>query len=234
VNAALAANPSPASIGSAAAGRLFVLDLSGSRVLLMNSDGSDRKVIVTDCVHPDGIVVDAEAGHIYWTNIGVPNLNDGSIERADIDGRNRKIIVPRGGTFTPKQLHIDKKNRRLYWSDREGMRVMRAKLDGSAIEILVETGQGDDAAATRRGGALALRSIPNACKSIGPKKDRTMRVSAASAARTSKYRKARLPPTAPISSCCLTGCPSRLIWSSISPIASSIGPTVATLRAATL
>src|SRR5919201_1480822 len=124
-------------------GRLFVLDLSGSRVFSLNEYGSDPKVIVTECRHPDGIVVDVEAGHIYWTNMGVPDLNDGSIERADLDGRNRKMIVPEGGTFTPKQLHLDKKNGKLYWSDREGMRVMRCNLDGSKIETLVETGQGD-------------------------------------------------------------------------------------------
>jgi hypothetical protein len=124
-------------------GRLFVLDLSGGRVFSLNADGSDQKVIVTGCRHPDGIVVDVEAGHVYWTNMGVPNLNDGSIERADLDGRNRKMIVPEGGTFTPKQLYLDKKNDKLYWSDREGMRVMRSNLDGSKIETLVETGHGD-------------------------------------------------------------------------------------------
>jgi hypothetical protein len=109
----------------------------------MNPDGSDRKVLVTECRYPDGIVVDVEAGHIYWTNMGVPNLNDGSIERADIGGKHRKIIVPEGATFTPKQIHLDKKNGKLYWSDREGMRVMRANLDGSGIEPLVVAGQGD-------------------------------------------------------------------------------------------
>ena len=31
---------------------------------------------------PDGIVLDTKAGHIYWTNMGVPTANDGSIERA--------------------------------------------------------------------------------------------------------------------------------------------------------
>ena len=132
-----------ASGGKAAVGRLFVLDLSGGRVVSLNPDGSDRKVIVTECRNPDGIVVDVEGGHIYWTNMGVPNLNDGSIERADIDGQNRKIIVPEGGTHTPKQLHLDKENGKLYWSDREGMRVMRSNLDGSKIETLVETGKGD-------------------------------------------------------------------------------------------
>ncbi|HYX57344.1 MAG TPA: hypothetical protein VE818_14395, partial [Nitrososphaeraceae archaeon] len=123
--------------------RLLVLDLSGGLILSLNADGSDMKTIITECRHPDGIVVDVEAGHIYWTNMGVLNLNDGSIERADLDGRNRRMIVPEGGTFTPKQLYFDKKNRKLYWSDREGMRVMRSNLDGSKIETLVHTGQGE-------------------------------------------------------------------------------------------
>jgi hypothetical protein len=124
----------------ASAGRLYVLDLSGGRVLSMNTDGSDKKVIADGCRLPDGVAVDIQAGHVYWTNMGVPNLNDGSIERADLDGKNRTTIVPEGGTFTPKQLHLDKKNGKLYWCDREGMRVMRANLDGSNIETLVESG----------------------------------------------------------------------------------------------
>src|SRR2546429_8736034 len=91
-------------------GRLFVLDLSGDRIHSMNVDGSDRKTIVTNCHLPDGIVVDDKAGHIYWTNMGVPNLDDGSIERADLDGGNRRVIVPQGITHTPKQIHLDKDN----------------------------------------------------------------------------------------------------------------------------
>ncbi len=109
----------------------------------MNTDGSDRKTIVSDCHLPDGIVVDAEAGHIYWTNMGIPNLNDGSVERADIDGKNRKVIVAKGATHTPKQIILDKKGSKLYWCDREGMRVMRCNLDGSKLETLIETGRGE-------------------------------------------------------------------------------------------
>ena len=129
--------------GRTAVGRLVILDLSGGRVFTVNPDGSDKRVIVTDCHWPDGVAVDVEAGHIYWTNMGVPSRNDGSIERADLDGQNRKTIVPEGQTFTPKQLHLDKKNRKLYWSDREGMRVMRANLDGLKLETLVDSSQGD-------------------------------------------------------------------------------------------
>jgi hypothetical protein len=123
---------------------LFFLSLSAGQVLSANPDGSDLKIVVSEGKRlPDGIVVDIEAGYLYWTNMGVPNANDGSIERSDLDGSHVTHIVPPGGTFTPKQLQLDRKSRKLYWSDREGMRVMRANLDGSNIETLVDTSEGD-------------------------------------------------------------------------------------------
>ncbi|MET8445997.1 3-hydroxyacyl-CoA dehydrogenase [Streptomyces sp. NPDC005209] len=125
--------------------RLFVLEASsGGRLFSVNPDGSDKKVIVSGCRIPDGVAVDVAAGHVYWTNMGVPAENDGSIERVDLDGGDRTTIVPSGGTHTPKQLHFDAVGRKLYWGDREGMRVMRCDLDGSNVETLVQTGQGAD------------------------------------------------------------------------------------------
>ena len=94
---ALAPKAQPRSAAKSAVGRLFLLEVSGGRIHSMNPDASDRKVIVTGCQLPDGIAVDSASGHIYWTNMGSsPATNDGSIERADIDGRNRKMIVPPG------------------------------------------------------------------------------------------------------------------------------------------
>jgi hypothetical protein len=124
--------------------RLFFLSLSAGQVLSANPDGSDLKVLVSEGRRlPDGIVVDTEAGHLYWTNMGTPSANDGTIERSNLDGSHVTQIVPPGGTFTPKQLQLDEKNRKLYWCDREGMRVMRANVDGSNIETLVDTSEGD-------------------------------------------------------------------------------------------
>ena len=132
-------------VSKATTARLFFLEASGGgRIISVNPDGSDKKVVLTGGRIPDGIAVDALAGHVYWTNMGVPNRNDGSIERADLDGQNRKTIVPEGGTFTPKQLHLAKETGKLYWCDREGMRVMRSNLDGSKIETLVDSSQGDE------------------------------------------------------------------------------------------
>jgi DNA-binding beta-propeller fold protein YncE len=125
-------------------GRIVFLDLGAGRVLSANPDGSDLKTLVNEGKRfPDGLVVDAAAGHLYWTNMGNPKKSDGTILRSDLDGKNIVTIVPPGGTFTPKQLQLEKKSGKLYWSDREGMRVMRANLDGSNIETLVDTSQGE-------------------------------------------------------------------------------------------
>ena len=143
MNTTQAPNAQPPSRSKSTVGRLFFLEVSTGRVLSANPDGSDRKVIVTGCRLPDGVVVNGEAGHVYWTNMGNPSKNDGSIERADLDGQNRKMIIPEGDTFTPKQLQLEKKGGKLYWCDREGMRVMRSNLNGSQIEMLIDASQGD-------------------------------------------------------------------------------------------
>ena len=125
-------------------GRLFFLDLAGGRVLSANPDGTGLTTLVEEGRKlPDGLAIDIAARHLYWTNMGNPKANDGSILRSDLEGANLTTIVPPGGTFTPKQIQIEKSTGKLYWCDREGMRVMRANLDGSSIETLVDTSRGD-------------------------------------------------------------------------------------------
>jgi hypothetical protein len=120
---------------------LYFLDISTGRVMSANPDGSNVKILVEQGPkHPDGLAVDPQKGHLYWTNMGNPKANDGAIIRANLDGSNITVIVPPGGTFTPKQIQIELASRKLYWGDREGMRVMRCNLDGSDLETLVETG----------------------------------------------------------------------------------------------
>jgi len=146
---------------NATTGRLYFLDTRGRQVMSANPDGSDVKMLAQAEGSPDGIAVDAASGHVYWTNMTTFRANaedapgaggpggwearfgPGSLERADLDGSNVTTVVPSGGalTYRPKQMTIDLRDGKLYWSDREGMRVMRSNLDGSDVETLVETGQ---------------------------------------------------------------------------------------------
>jgi hypothetical protein len=69
--------------------RLFFLDLSAGRILSANPYGSGLKTIINEGRKlPDGLALDVAAGHIYWTNMGDPESNDGSIMRSDLNGKN--------------------------------------------------------------------------------------------------------------------------------------------------
>ncbi|KAL1646087.1 hypothetical protein SLS58_003507 [Diplodia intermedia] len=136
--------------------RLYILDCDLShwdsrrgRIVSCRTDGSDQRVLVDDLRElPDGIAIDHARGHLYWTNMGTTSFttNDGSIQRCDLaTGANITTIVPADGTTrTPKQLVLAPRTQKLYWCDREGMRVMRANLDGTAVETLVQTGDHAD------------------------------------------------------------------------------------------
>jgi len=72
--------------------------------------------------------------------MGIPNQNDGSIERVDFDGKNRKVIVSPGHD-SHRSRSISRRKRAVILCDREGMRVMRCNLDGSQLETLIEAGR---------------------------------------------------------------------------------------------
>jgi hypothetical protein len=123
--------------------RLFFLDINDGRILSSAIDGTDLKLIIQrPSRSPDGVLVDSENGWLYWTEMGTDyNAHDGSIERIDLDGSNHVTLIAPGSTLvTPKQIQIDRDGGKLYWCDREGMRVMRANIDGSDIETLVQNG----------------------------------------------------------------------------------------------
>ncbi|PHH87862.1 hypothetical protein CDD83_8303 [Cordyceps sp. RAO-2017] len=99
--------------------------LSSGRILVGSANGRPLRELVTGLVTPDGIGVSLRAGRIFWTSMGVPSDNDGRVCSCRLDGSDVRDIIPRG---------------RLYFSDREGMRVWRAGFDGSRLELLVQTG----------------------------------------------------------------------------------------------
>ena len=215
----------PNSGRSAAVERLFVLEVSGGRIHSMNPDGSDQKVIVTDCHLPDGIAVDVAAGHIYWTNMGT--VLPQTMARSSAPISTEKIagsIVPQGSTFTPKQIQLDKKNGKLYWCDREGMRVMRSNLDGSQIETLVEAGRGDADRRDQTRWCVGITIDPERGQIYwtqkGPDNGERGRIFRAGV----DIPKGETPTNAPTSKCSSTVCRSRSISSSISKIACSTGP----------
>ncbi|KAL2203235.1 hypothetical protein CC79DRAFT_1337882 [Sarocladium strictum] len=114
--------------------------MSAGRVVTGSSDGKPLKTLVSDQRMPDGIDISPSTGTLFWTCMGVPSHNDGSVVSSNLDGTDMKEIVPRGAVHTPKQLVVDDKNSKVYFADREGLRIMRCNFDGSDLEVLVQTG----------------------------------------------------------------------------------------------
>src|SRR6201984_1513333 len=131
-------------------GKLYILQYRpGGEIIEMDPDGGNRRTLLGNLIdNVDGIVIDKRTKTLYWTNMGPaigPNPGeffqaDGSIECIGLNGANRCLLVGHGLTVTPKQIAADFDAGFLYWCDREGMRVMRANLDGSNVTVLVRNG----------------------------------------------------------------------------------------------
>lgn len=146
---------------------LLALNPVGQEIVKVNVTNGASTVFMRGLdAFPDGIVVDPQHKHIYWTNMGRPTAathhstetdadldfseKNGSIERADFDGSGRTYLLPEGAFVTGKQLAGAWAAGRLYWSDREGAAVKSVRLDGTdqRDEVLVAT-KDDDRALSR-------------------------------------------------------------------------------------
>lgn len=110
-------------------------------VLEISGDGKTQKALVNSQVLPDGLDVDKASGRMFWTCMGFPGKPDGAVYSANLeDGSDVQCIVPKGVANTPKQLVVDSVAKKVYFCDREGMRVFRCNYDGSELETIIKTG----------------------------------------------------------------------------------------------
>ncbi|KFY02251.1 hypothetical protein O988_02290 [Pseudogymnoascus sp. VKM F-3808] len=140
--------PSSPKTSKPAAQDLYILDLglttlsapmASGRVLKGSADGkTPLTTLSTSESLPDGIVI--LNNRLYWTSMGPPSTNTGSIRSSTLTGSDTTTIVPPGLIHTPKQITADPTTNHLYVSDREGMRVFRFRPDGSDLTTLVQTG----------------------------------------------------------------------------------------------
>jgi len=128
---------------------LLALAIRSGRILRVSlPDGQVDTLLDGAGSSPDGVVV--ESGVVYWTTMGAPVVDaskpgevvrdwsaaNGGVHAVGLDGTGKRDVVPIGAITTGKQLASDGAGT-LYWSDREGCRVSRVRVDGSGLTGLV-------------------------------------------------------------------------------------------------
>ncbi|OLN89318.1 3-hydroxybutyryl-CoA dehydrogenase 2 [Colletotrichum chlorophyti] len=113
---------------------------TSGQVLQLSSEGKLERVLAERQHVPDGIDINVESGRMFWTCMGTPGEADGAVFSANLDGTDARSLFAPGVLNTPKQLVVEPASRKMYFCDREGMRVYRAGLDGADLETLVVGG----------------------------------------------------------------------------------------------
>ena len=123
-------------------GKLYWTDLEGSlngtgSIKRSNLNGSNVETLLTGIDEANGVACDAVAGKIYWTE-----TRSKKIQRANLDGTDLKDLVV--GLLNPTTISLDLVARKMYWTDSRGIgtgnRILKANLDGSNIETVVNGG----------------------------------------------------------------------------------------------
>jgi len=95
---------------------------------------------------PDGIAVDVAAGHILTGHMGVPKVQTTAPSSGLTSTANRiDNAFPQGGIYSQADFQLEKKSEKLYCATAKACACMRANLDGSKLEDLVDASQGDSA-----------------------------------------------------------------------------------------
>lgn len=76
------------------------------RILRAEKGQTTPTVILEGEDAPDGIAVCHSNRRLYWTCMGIPDQQDGSVRSCNLDG-----VLPKGAVHTPKQLCIDETGR---------------------------------------------------------------------------------------------------------------------------
>ncbi|XP_076435319.1 low-density lipoprotein receptor-related protein 5-like [Babylonia areolata] len=111
-------------------GALYWTDSSRGHVMVARWDGSFQNVLLQDQVtRPLGIAVHPRRGRIYWTDLGLPSLVKPTLESANMDGSERRVLVSGDALGRPNHVFIDYTKDKLYWADSARNKVMQYDLN---------------------------------------------------------------------------------------------------------
>ena len=104
-------------------GNLYWSDAGTGRLEVMSLALGDRKVLIwKELESPECIAIDLDSEKIIWSSWGL----DPVLERSNLDGSDREVIVTSGGRATG--LTVDSALKLLLWTDQDGLSISYTSL----------------------------------------------------------------------------------------------------------
>ncbi|XP_077869877.1 low-density lipoprotein receptor-related protein 2-like [Saccoglossus kowalevskii] len=96
-------------------------------------DGSYRLVLLKTVEDlPRAIAVNPVKKYLYWCDYG----QQPKIERSNLDGSNRLVLVQNENTVYPRDICVDYQTHKVYWVDTDSEQIQRVSWDGTNIETV--------------------------------------------------------------------------------------------------
>jgi hypothetical protein len=152
-------------------GRMFWAEQRARGVIkAANRDGSEVVTVVSEVSGAADIALDTEGGKMYWAAFNF--ASPGTVERANLDGTDREVLVDDVNAFG---VALDHAAHKLYWTEftfsRSPGALFRSNLDGTSIEFLLEGRRPRSIALDAASGKMYWTSNPTQGES-GPSKIR--------------------------------------------------------------
>ncbi|XP_050407937.1 low-density lipoprotein receptor-related protein 6 [Patella vulgata] len=113
---------------------IYWADTGKQRIEVARLDGTSRKVLVwRDLTDPRALALDPPNGYMYWSVWG----NEPHIERANLDGSKRKVLIADPGRV--QDLTIDYIEKRMYWTNIDRERIESSDMLGENRKVVVRS-----------------------------------------------------------------------------------------------
>jgi low density lipoprotein-related protein 2 len=118
--------------------QIYLVQQAVARIDVFSADGLNRTNLITSNIRkPSSIALDPSAGFLFFTDIGssTNKLQPAKIERAFMDGSNRRVII-KEKLLEPIAITLDQIKQRIYWIDRKYDHLETADYFGSKRFII--------------------------------------------------------------------------------------------------
>jgi hypothetical protein len=110
--------------------------MTAGKILSTTSDGKQANPFIIEQSCPDGIDINLHTSRIFWTNMGVTGVKDGSVMSPNLDSMDIRLIPPKDSIHTPKQLAVGSSDQEFYWTQKSPSKAGKGRIFRAGTTML--------------------------------------------------------------------------------------------------